>query len=441
MMRKNSYITIVAVLLSFSVKAQYGIEWIDFNQSYYKLQIASTDFYRVTQAELTAAGFPAASVPASRVQLFRKGSEVAINVNANQDGTLNYLEFFGEAISGVEDSPLYELGDQPHSLYNLFSDTAAYFLTYKLGAESGKRIAFSSDQDASGLTAEPFHYEETSILYTSDYATGIRFGTKSAFSLSKYDLGEGWTGALQGKGVFTDHDFVLTNRVAGEVPICDFVLSGRNSLAHNAAVSAGPSTSSLTSIGSTQFTGWGSTGDSFSISETSIGGAGELTLRVLTEGFDGATDFLSVAYMRVRYAQDLVAPPTENSIFTLGDPSDTKAYLQISATTPSAVSIYDIEDPTTLLRIATANFSDRVDAVIPNPISGHKVLAVTNPSSVPLIKQVSLVQPSLTGKDYLIITHPSLRASGDPVMDVKNYRESSVGGNHSVLITEIQELF
>ncbi|MEP1094429.1 MAG: C25 family cysteine peptidase [Cyclobacteriaceae bacterium] len=441
MMRRSSYITIIVVLLSFSAKAQFGIEWIDFNQSYYKLEIIKSDFYRVTQAELTAAGFPVASVPASRVQLFRKGVEVAINVNSNPDGTLNYLEFFGEAISGVEDSPLYELGDQPHSLYNLFSDTASYFLTYKLGAESGKRIAFSSDQDASGLTAEPFHYEESSLLYTSDYASGFRFGTKSAFSLSKYDFGEGWTGALQGKGVFTDHNFTLTNRVAGQVPVCDFVLSGRNSLSHNAVVSAGPNTSSLATIGSTQFNGWGSMGDSFSVPETSIGGAGELAIRLLTEGFDGATDFLSVSYMRVRYAQDLVAPPTENKIFTLGDPSSTKAYLQIGATTPSSVSIYDIADPTTLLRIATANFSNRVDAVIPNPTSGHKILAVTNPSSVPSIRQVPLTQPGLAGKNYLIITHPTLRASGDPVADVKSYRESTVGGNYSVLVTEVQELF
>jgi len=431
----------IAVLLSLSAKAQFGIEWIDFNQSYYKLEIVESNFYRVTQAELTAAGFPAATVPASRVQLFRKGIEVAINVNSNPDGTLNYLEFFGEAISGVEDTQLYDLGNQPHSLYNLFSDTASYFLTFKLGAESGKRIAFSSDQDASGLTAEPFHYEESSLLYTSDYASGIRFGTKSAFSLSKYDFGEGWTGTLQGKGVFTDHNFTLANRVAGQVPVCDFVLSGRNSLAHNAALSAGPNTSSLTSIGSTQFNGWGSTGDSFSIPETSIGGAGELTIRLLTEGFNGTTDFLSVAYMRVRYAQGLAVSSAENKIFTLGDPSGAKAYLQISATTPSSVSVYDIEDPTTLLRIATANFSDRLDAVIPNPTSGHKVLAVTNPGSVPFIRQVSLTQPSLTGKDYLIITHPMLRASGDPISDFKNYRESSAGGNHSILIMEVEDLF
>ena len=63
---------------------------------------------------------------------------------ANGDGTLNYFEFYGLGIDGISDTPLYDVGDQPHSFYNLFSDTATYFLTYKLGNENGKRMAFSS---------------------------------------------------------------------------------------------------------------------------------------------------------------------------------------------------------------------------------------------------------------------------------------------------------
>lgn len=441
MMKASRYIAVVVLLISFSVKAQFGIEWIDFNQSYFKIEIIKSDFYRVTQAELTTAGFPISTVPASRLQLFRRGVEVAINVDANPDGTVNYFEFYGEEISGAEDASLYDPGDQPHSLYNLFSDTAAYFLTYKLGAETGKRIAFSSDQDASGLTAEPFHFQEETLLYTSDYVSGIRFGTKAAFSLSKYDHGEGWTGSQQGKGVFSDHDFVLDNLVAGQSLTCDFVLSGRNSLGHNAAISAGANATNLSSIGSTQFNGWGSLGDSFSIPEASIGAGGELTIRVLTEGFEGATDFLSVAYMQVKYAQDFIVNSGENKTFILDNPAGTKAFLQISSTNPSEVSIYDVNDPKALQRIATANFSDRLDVVIPNPSASHRVLAVTNLASVPSIQQVSLAEPNLAGNNYLIITHPTLRLSGDPVSDFKDYRESSVGGSHSIHISEIQDLY
>ncbi len=441
MRKMNRYIGLLFLLLTFSVKAQFGIEWIDFNQSYYKIKIVENDFYRVTGAELQAIGFPLASVPASRIQLFRRGNEVAINVNANPDGTLNYLEFYGKGIDGTSDSPLYEAGDQPHTLYNLFSDSATYFLTYKLGSETGKRVAFSSDQNAAGLTAEPHHIAEEVLLYTDFYASGIRFGTKSAFSLSKYDNGEGWTGNFQGKGSFTDHDFVLTNRATGQDPICDFVLSGANSLNHNASISAGPNSSSLASLGNTQFTGWGHVFHSFDIPEASIGAGGELTIQVLTEGFPEATDFFSVSYMRVRYTQDLISVPTQNQIFTLDDPASAKAYLQISTTDPAGTSIYDVNDPFNAIRIATTNFSDRVDAVIPNATAEHKILAVTNPASVSSIQEVSLIEPDLTNKNYLIITHPDLRTTGDPVNDYKNYRESGPGGSYSVSISEVQDLY
>ncbi len=424
-----------------SARAQFGIEWIDFNQSYYKIRIAEDNFYRVTGAELQAAGFPLASVPASRIQLFRRGTEVAINVNSNPDGTLDYLEFYGQGIDGTSDSPLYDSGDQPHTLYNLFSDSAAYFLTYKLGNETGKRIAFSSDQNSAGLTPEPYHLAEEILLYTSTYASGIRFGTRSAFSLSKYDNGEGWTGPSQGKGSSTDHEFVLNNRTAGQDLVCDFVLSGRNSLAHNAAISAGPTSASLSSLGNTQFTGWGYVSHSFDISESSVGAAGELTIRVLTEGFPDATDFFSVAYMRVKFAQDMISNPGENQIFTLEDPVSNKAYLQISSTDPSSTSIYDVNDPFNAIRIATTNFSDRLDAVIPNASANHKILAVTSPASVSSIEAASFIEPDLAGKNYLIITHPNLRTLGDPVNDYKNYRESEDGGGYAVSISEIQDLF
>ncbi len=433
------YLIILFLLLTFSSKAQFGIEWIDFNQSYYKLKITETDFYRVTGAELQAAGFPLSSVSGSRVQVFHDGEEIAVSRNINPDGTLNYLEFYGEAIDGTQDSPLYEVADQPHTFYNLFSDTTIYFLTY--GNETGKRIEFSSAQNTAGLTPEPFHLSEELLLYTSDYAAGIRFGAKSAFSLSKYDNGEGWTGPLQGKGSFTNHDFVLENRVSGEAPVLDFVLSGRNSLNHNARISAGPNSTNLVEIGSTTFEGWGFTSDSYVVPESSIGAGGELTVQVLTEGFDGATDFISVAYARVVYAQNLISLPDENKIFTLRESVGDSAYLQISSSDPAGTTVFDISDPANVVRIATGNFSDRVDALIPGTNAGHKVLAVTSPSNVLAIEETTMTEPAIADKNYLIITHSLLRSLGDPVNDYKNYRESAPGGSHAVSIINIDDLY
>ncbi len=442
MWRLSRYIVAVPLIFSGLVYGQFGNEWIDFAQSYYKIKIVKDNFYRITQSELQVAGFPISSVPASRVQLFRRGEEIAIHVNANGDGTLNYLEFYGQGIDGTGDTPLYDPDDQPHTFYNLFSDTATYFLTYKLGSENGKRMTFSSDKDASGLTAESYHLADTIQIFSGSYALGIRFGPSSELTLSKYDRGEGWTGSFRRrKGEFTNHNFVLNNFTSSQDPVCDFVLIGGNSLSHNAGINVGPSSSSLSTLGSVKFDGWGSVFDSLLIPSSTIGAGGELTIQVLREGFPSLREYFSVAYMRVEYPQSMSMNAGENKMFSLTDPSAPKAYLQITTTNASGTSIFDINDPVNPIRIATTTFSDRVEAVIPNFVEDHKVLATTNPSSVALIKSVSLTEPYLSSKNFLIITHENLRASGDPINEYKHYRESVAGGNFEVAIMEVNKLY
>lgn len=435
---------IIALLLfvSFTSYGQVGNEWIDFTQSYYKIKIGADGFYRVTQEQLQAIGFPISSVPASRVQLFRRGTEVALNVNANGDGTLNYFEFYGMKNDGVSDSPLYNPGDQPHSFYNLYSDTASYFLTYKLGSESGKRMAFSSDKNTTGLTPEAYHIEDSIQLFTSSYAAGVRFGTGSSFSLSKYDNGEGWTGNFQSKNAFKDFNFTLENYVSSGInPVLETVIIGGNSLNHNAEIRIGQNTSSLGLMTNVEFSGWGKEFYTGSVASSSIGGGGEFVVRVTAEGYPESAERLSVAYMRLQYPQDIQLGVSENKIFTISNPSTAKSWLQIATTNAAGTRIFDVTDPFNAVRIATTNFSTRVEAVIPGVTNGHKVLAATTPKTVGSIEPVSLPNYNLSNKDYLIITHQDLRQSGDPVNDYKTYRESVAGGSFNVQIGNIDDLY
>jgi flagellar hook assembly protein FlgD len=440
-MRKNKLIAILFFSATV-VFGQVGNEWINFSQSYYKMKIGEDGFYRVDQEQLQAIGFPITSVPASRIQLFRRGQEVALNVNANADGTLNYFEFYGQKNDGVSDSPLYDSGDQPHTFYNLFSDTASYFLTYKLGSGSGKRMTFSSDKNASGLSPEPYHIADSIKLFTTNYSAGTKFGTGSSFSLSKYDDGEGWTGAFQSKNAVKDFDFVLQDYESGGVnPIVEMVIIGGNSLSHNVEISIGPNTSSLGILTNVEFGGWGKTFYSGSFSSAIVGSGGELIVRARAEGFPDISERISVAYARIKYPQTIELSADENKIFTLSNPSQSKAWLHIATSNASGTRIFDISDPDNAIRIATTNFSDRVEAVIPEAQAGQRVLAVTNPLTVPDIEPVVLPNYTLSSKDYLIITHEALREAGDPVADYKNYRESAAGGGFSIQISEIDDLF
>lgn len=428
--------------LAFNSVAQLGNEWIDFTQSYYKIKISKDGFYRITASELSTAGFPLSTVPASRIQLFRRGEEVALNVNANGDGTVNYLEFYGERNDGRSDATLYEAGDQPHSFYSLFTDTASYFLTYKLGSENGKRMAFSSDQNATGLTPEPYHIEDSIQLFTTNYATGIKFGSGAALNLSKYDDGEGWTGRFFSKNAVRDFSFQLESYVSSGIdPVIETVIVGGNSLNHNVELAIGPSSSTLTTLDNIEFTGWGKTFYERSFASSNIGAGGALTLRATAVGFEGASERVSVAYVRLKYPQAIQMEASENKLFTLSNPAGSRAWLQIATTNATGTRIFEVSDPLNAVRIATTNFSARVEAIIPNASDGQQVIAVTTPSTVESIEPITFPNYNLSSTNYLIVTHPALRQSGDPVRDYENYRESAQGGSHVVQIGDINELY
>ncbi|MEO9869303.1 putative type IX secretion system sortase PorU2 [Ekhidna sp.] len=440
-MWKNKLI-ILLVLCGFSTSAQVGNEWIDFTQSYYKINIGKDGFYRISSDELLAAGFPLTSVPASRIQVFRRGQEVALNVNTNGDGTVNYLEFFGQRNTGTSDSQLYETNSQPHQFYNLFSDTATYFLTYKLGSENGKRMAFSSDKNTTGLTPEAYHIEDTIQLFTTDYAPGRKFGSGAAFSLSKYDDGEGWTGEFQSKNAFKDFSFTLRNfESAGISPTIETVIIGGNSLTHNVSITIGQNTSSLGLLSNVQFDGWGKEFYSGSVAASSIGAGGEFVVRATAEGFPDASERISIAYMRLQYPQTISMASDENKIFTLANLSASKAWMQIATTNASDTRVFNVTDSFNAIRLATTNFSDRVEVVVPDANASDQIIATTAPQSVSSIELVALPNYDLSNKDYLIITHPNLRQDGDPISDYENYRESAAGGGHNVQTVNVGDLF
>lgn len=440
-MWKNSILYLIC-LLSYSFSfSQFGNEWIDEAQSYYKFKIGKDDFYRIDGEHLQAAGFPISSVPASRVQLFREGVEVALNVNTNSDGTLNYLEFYGKKKDGTSDRPLYAEGNQPHSYYSLYTDSASYFLTYKLGNSNGKRMAFSSDKDPTGLTPESYHLEDTIRIFTSNYAPGVKFGSGASFSLSTYDAGETWTGSFQGKNNSRDFTFLLSDRRTDRNTTFETVLIGGNSLQHNVNISAGENTASLTSITNVNFNGWGSQFYQGEILNPSIGSNGELNIRVLAEGFPGASERISVSYIRVEYPQEISLKENGNKVVTLDNQVVRKAWLQFPTSNASSVRIFNITDPSNTIRMATTVFSDRIEVVVPDVRTGYQLMAVTNPASVGRIESVEMPTYNLLDKDYLIITHSDLRDGDDPVNDYRMYRESAAGGNYSVQVANVSDLF
>ena len=178
------------LFLALDALGQYGQEWIQFGQPYFKMPVAAEGLYRLTYADLQKAGVALSTDPRT-FQVFHRGVEQAIRVEGEADGsfdTSDYIEFFGRANDGAPDSTLYESTSyQPHRYYNLFTDTTAYFLTY--GGATGKRMSVYS-QPPGALSAESYHWAEKLLILKDTYSGGVDYGDvqRSVFDEAR----DGW---------------------------------------------------------------------------------------------------------------------------------------------------------------------------------------------------------------------------------------------------------
>lgn len=444
-MRKRISGLLLTFTLFFGTAAQSPQDWIGDNQSYVKLKVAEDGWYRVSSSELQEVGFPVATVSAAQLQLFRRGEEVAINTETQEgSAVLDYFEFWGEKNSGIYDARLYEGDIHPHTYYNLFTDTATYFLTWS-SSTNHKRIQVNTQNDDFGLAPTTKHQKIDRILQVNEYATGRYFGGSGGdFQLSDYDGGEGWTGSRVSKGSSQDFAFSLEDWVAIDTPSVEIIAIGRNSLQHVVTVLAGASAASLTEVGNFSFDGYTAFRYEQQIDPALIGGSGELIVRCTVTGVDGATDFVSFSSVQIVYAQALNLQTGNSELFTFSPSSDERRYLQIQATAPDQFTFYDVTDPWTPVRLPQNSLTNQADLVFPSAATQRKIAAVATTLQVPDISFYSFDPIDLTGKNYLLITHELLRDhpdGTDPIQDYANYRSSTAGGNYDVVVAEIGDIY
>ena len=116
-----------------------------------KLGVKSDGLYRVTRAELQAAGFDVGSNPANW-QLFANGVEQTILVESNG----NYIEFFGKVSETVE------------------SDKSYYFLI--VGNSAGRRMASRSSRPSTSTVASTSYRQSFFKKERVNYISSIRNG-------------------------------------------------------------------------------------------------------------------------------------------------------------------------------------------------------------------------------------------------------------------------
>jgi len=151
----------------------YGNEWINYNQSYFKMRLVQDGLYRLTYSTLQQFGVPVGSINGNTIQIFNKGREIPIYVTTNGIlGTNDYIEFYGVHNDGEWDSTMYaNFIWQGNDKLSLFNDTAYYFLTWS-SAVSSNHISDVSNNITNPPAQEQFCWFNSTYIGGSSKLLG-----------------------------------------------------------------------------------------------------------------------------------------------------------------------------------------------------------------------------------------------------------------------------
>ncbi len=433
-------------------KAQtYGNEWINFNQTYYKIKVAENGIYQITYNDLINVGFPVNSVDPRKIQLFFRGAEQSILVVGEQDARIDpadYIVFYGKRNDGQRDANLYLAADaQPHPYYNLYSDSTAYFLTWQPVSGQGKRMNSFSENNITNIPAETYHWEEKLVVFTDEYSPGRQYPENTISTLrvylSSFDYGEGWTGTRIQRGKSTTHAIPAENRFAsGPKPKVEIMLTGRNNQPHHVTLQVGSNAGTLRDLSAVEFSYIKNYLVTQTIEWADIA-SGQLLVKMNVNGApDGSADNVSIAYIKLTYPQIINAQADSSKIFTLKNNPSNKSFVQVQ-NPPSNPLLLDITSENDPLRIGFNMIAGQAEAIVPNTTTGRRLVIGSFKRGFS-INKVSFKNFTPDNVDYLIVTHASLRQPAgnytDPVQAYADYRATAQGGNYKPLLLNIDQV-
>ena len=176
------------------VDSLYGNEWIEYDQSYFKIMVAEDGLYRVGYQTLVDQGIPMNTIQGNQLRLFHMGEEQIIftsTVNPFSNG--DYIEFYGNKNRGDLDEYLFQDPSQEMANpdYSLFTDSSAYFLTWSDVPSTNRFENISNELNSAPSTPESFCFYTVSEIKNENFS-------KKKFSQnvyhSEFGMSEGFVG-------------------------------------------------------------------------------------------------------------------------------------------------------------------------------------------------------------------------------------------------------
>ncbi|NJK82964.1 MAG: hypothetical protein HC912_03250, partial [Saprospiraceae bacterium] len=412
----------------------YGNEWIQQSQPYLKINITEDGIYKINFNELNQNANFNGNIPRGQdFRLFHMGKELPIHVSTSATfGTNDFIEFQGKKNRGWLDQFLYvQAESQINPEYSLFSDTAAYFLTWNSN-NNPAHFSNTPNNISNAPPKETYCLVKTTQSFQNTYFGGRDF-TSNDGRISRYDIGEGYCRSVE------------SNNQSYTINTPNYAIDGPKPIVHTRLVANGRSHKIAFTINNEaqtvdEFAGWACKLYSFEV--PSLNNNNNITIR----GEASEDDKFRVGVVAVDYPMTFNFSNATYFEFEL-EASESPQYLEIAnfRHENSAPIFYDL---TNALRIVTTLESNVIKVLLP-PSSVRRKCVLANPNQMKSVVNIQKIEFTPfdfenTKHDYIILTHRRLFDDGQGnnyVQQYADYRRSVEGGSYNPIIVDIEQIY
>nr|MCU0392709.1 C25 family cysteine peptidase [Thermoflexibacter sp.] len=450
---------------------EFGNEWIDYTKVYYKIPVNREGIFRISFAQLQAAGFPVSTTDPRRIQMFFRGKQIAIRVFGEQDGTFDgtdYIEFYGrnnefDLISQMFDKPenMPRVFNETYSFFVYYLDFAYYFLTTAKQGEQAKRMTTYSENNPS-ISPEIFHTQfvhgenSLGIGYFSGplFPIGFNGSDERGALFSHFTEGMGnvsrvypATNAKVNVGVDLVDTKFKDAKQAGYDPKLLMKVVGLTNTPHHVEVFADilPDSQKV-AVADLRFNNRRMATVDRELPNARLperNGRFFISFkvnRVLPTG----NEWVAFGTVRLAYPQGFDMQSTARRKFLLNTNPNGKSKIQLT-NTAAGMRVFDITDPHETIQIETTNINNAQTGIVNNTNNTQRRLLATSIISTPSsISRVNFLPINLqAGHDYLIVTDDRLTrpVNGvNPIQAYADYRASQKGGGYKPLVITFQQI-
>jgi hypothetical protein len=439
------FLPLLILINSGKTYSQSPNSWINYNQSYYKIKIASDGLYRIDYNTLQAAGIPS-SIDGKDFRIFGRGVSIPIYVSTqNTLSTSDYIEFYALKNDGWLDSTIYNASNhQANDKVSMFNDTAAYFLTWNSNTNTSQYTVTNNNVSVHPPKENYCWYESTNIYGTTrDNATYIHGRPEiqgqtifdSDFSMAEGYIDYTFNHTASNKSVPTPYPYTSGPLARLKAQWC-----GKFPTDHLLQVSIGS-----TPLTTRAYFGFYMQRFDTLLPSNSLLGTTNTVVTFNTTANPITIDYNGISNIAIKYPRQFNFDNTTQLKFSI-EASGSSKYLEIynfdeQGTLPV---LYDI---TNRLRLVAVNNNDTLKFLLPpSPIERELVLCA-NTSNV--IKTIAALKPitfvdysSANNKgDFIIIAHPYFMNDGSGNDYVNEYKLMKNSHGYQAVVVDINQLY